>query len=357
VEDKVTIAVDAMGADLGCAEVVAGVKLALSVRRCGLRVALTGQPAEIEPQLRAQRLDRHPDLVVVPAAEVIGMHEKPVQSLRQKKDASLVRVVEQVKAGTAAAAVSCGNTGALMACSTLKLRPVDGVAKPALSSVWPRKDGHFVVLDVGANPLCRPEHLVHYAVLGSLYAQTALGMERPRVGLLTIGTEEGKGTELTAQTHEYLKKLGDQIHYCGLVEGFQLFRNDVDVVVTDGFTGNVVLKSCESMYKMLKGLVKEEATRNPVRLMGALMFSGALKSVRKRLDPDRYGGAPLLGLRGMVIKAHGSSSRHAIANAIAIAAKVARQDFRHQTEGAIALANQTMRIDPAAIENPPSVSA
>ena len=286
------------------------------------------------------------------------MDEKPIQSLKQKKDASLVQTVELVKSGQAAAAVSCGNTGALMACSTLRLRPLEGVTKPALATVWPSKDTHFVLLDGGANPSCKPENLVHYAILGNAYARDALGIARPRIGLLSIGTEEGKGNDLVNETHPLMKQMGGLIDYVGLVEGFDLFKNRVDVVVCDGYTGNIVLKSCEGLYKMMKGLIKEEVTRNPIRMIGAGLMAGAFKTMKRRVDPDRYGGAPLLGLRGNMLKAHGSSNRIAIANALRIAAMVVERDMTTHCQQAIATANERMaqRIGTQAPANTPAAN-
>ncbi|HKJ89883.1 MAG TPA: phosphate acyltransferase PlsX [Oceanipulchritudo sp.] len=336
------IAVDAMGADMGPEEVVAGVALALKNGWAPDKVIIVGQEQVVEEAMRANGLEGNPRAESFAASEVIEMHEKPVQSLRTKKDSSLVRTVELVKLGSCAAAVSCGNTGSLMACSTLKLRPVEGVSKPALASVWPSLNHKFIVLDVGANPQCRPENLLHYAILGHQYARDALSIEKPRIGILSIGTEEGKGTDLTDRAHQLLKGLGDQINYIGLIEGFQLFNNEVDVVVTDGFTGNVILKTCESLWGMLKGLIGEEIRRNPLRMAGALLLRGGLKSARNRLDPKKHGGAPLLGLRGTVLKAHGSSNREAIANAIRIAGVAIRHDLSGHTVKAIANANSTL---------------
>ncbi len=336
------IAVDAMGSDLGPAEIVAGVALA---RRNGWlpdKVVLVGREDAVLPALAAHGLKDAADIEILAASEVIGMDEKPIQSLRTKKDASLVRAVELVKLGACGAAVSCGNTGSLMACSTLKLRPIEGVSKPALASVWPRPDSKFIVLDVGANPQCRPENLLHYAILGNQYARDALEIAQPRVGLLSIGTEEGKGTELTDAAHRLLKGLGDQIHYIGLIEGFQLFRNEVDVVVTDGFTGNVILKTCEALWKMLKELVRAEVRRNPVRLAGAVLLRGGLRAMREQLDPTQFGGAPLLGLRGTVIKAHGSSNREALAHAIRIAGTAISHQLGSHTLSAITAANAAL---------------
>jgi glycerol-3-phosphate acyltransferase PlsX len=336
------IAVDAMGSDMGPMEVVAGVALALRNNWVPEKIVLVGKEEALSEAIQANKLTDHPRVELFEASEVIEMHEKPVQSLRQKKDASLVRTVELVKLGTCAAAVSCGNTGSLMACATLKLRPVQGVSKPALASVWPSLYNRFVVLDVGANPQCKPENLLHYAILGHQYARDALGIEKPRVGLLSIGTEEGKGTELTERAHELLKGLGDQIHYIGLIEGFQLFNNEVDVVVTDGFTGNVILKTCESLWKMLKSLIVEEVRKNPLRMAGALLLKGGLRGMKNRLDPKKHGGAPLLGLRGTVLKAHGSSNREAIANAIRIAGTAIEHDLGAHTVTAIADANKAL---------------
>lgn len=337
------IAVDAMGSDMGPDEVVAGVALAIERDWAPGKIVVVGRDDVVEEAIRKAGLESHDKVESFSASEVIEMHDKPVQSLRRKRDASLVRTVELVKLGSCAAAVSCGNTGSLMACATLKLRPVEGVSKPALASVWPSSQNKFVVLDVGANPQCRPENLLHYAILGHQYARDALGIELPRIGLLSIGTEEGKGTELTDQAHRLLKGLGEQINYIGLIEGFQIFNNEVDVVVTDGFTGNVILKTCESLWKMLKGLISEEVRKSPVRMAGALLMRGCLKDAKERLDPKVYGGAPLLGLRGTVLKAHGSSNREAIANAIRIAGNAIEHDLGAHTVAAIADANETLR--------------
>jgi len=342
-EQRRTIAVDAMGSDLGPEEIAHGVKIALQQGHGLDGVVMVGKEEVLNPILAKLQLDRDPRVTVFNASEVIGMDEKPIQSLKSKKDASMVRTVELVKLGTCAAAVSCGNTGALMACATLRLRPMEGVSKPALATVWPSKDNHFILLDAGANPQCKPENLVHYAILGHHYAKDAIGLDKPRVGLLTIGTEEGKGTDLVNEAHRLLRGLGEQINYIGPVEGFQFFTNEVDVIVTDGFTGNVALKSCESLWKMLKALIKEEAKVNPLRMAGALAAAPLYKGVRGRLDPDRYGGAPLLGLQGNVLKAHGSANRNAIAAAVGIAARVVQRHLTQHCRDDIAVANERVR--------------
>jgi len=347
VRKNTVIAVDAMGSDLGPGEMLAGIHLALRNNWIPEKVIVVGKVSVLEPLLEKEGLAGDPKVELFGASEVIEMGEKPIQSIRRKPDASLVRAVDLVKLGTSAAAVSCGNTGSLMACGTLKLRPIEGVSKPALASVWPSRKGRFVVLDVGANPQCRPENLFHYALLGHQYAMDALGEQSPRVGLLSIGTEEGKGTDLTSGAHALLKKLEGQINYVGLIEGFQLFNDAVDVVVTDGFTGNVLLKSCESLWGMVKEMVKEEVNGHPFRMAGALLMKPALRDARTRMDPKQFGGAPLLGLRGTVLKAHGSSDREAVASAIRIAATAVRHNLGSHSLEAVRIANETIGTTPA----------
>lgn len=341
-QQSAVLALDAMGADKGPGEVLAGLRIARQKNWAPDKVVLLGNRDLLNPLLAQNQLEEDPSLELQHAADVIEMGEKPVQSIRRKPDASLVRAIERVKDGSCHAAVSCGNTGSLMACATLKLRPIEGISKPALASVWPHRNGRFVVLDVGANPQCRPENLFHYAVLGQQYARDALGQATPRVGLLSIGTEEGKGTDLTNATHEWLKLLRPRMNYIGLVEGFQIFNDEVDVVVTDGFTGNVLLKSCEALWKMMKGIISDEVRKSPFRMAGALLMKPAFQGTRARLDPNQYGGAPLLGLRGTVLKAHGSSDAEAIAGAIRVAATAVRHNLNSHTLEAVRMANQSV---------------
>lgn len=333
------IAVDAMGSDLGPQEVVAAVCLALKSEAAFGKIILVGDQAVLDPFLQVEGIAGDPRVSVFHASEVILMEDKPMLALKRKKDASMVRAIELVKAGEAHAVVSCGNTGALMACATLKLRPMEGVDRPALAAVVPHRSGQFVILDVGANPDADPEHLVHNAILGANYCKAVLGVARPRVGLLTIGTEEGKGNKLITETHEQLKRIGDVIEYSGPIEGFQVFADHVDVVVCDGFTGNVLIKTCESLVSMFKDTLKAEMSRNPLRMAGALMTSGAFKAVKRTFSAERAGGAPLLGLRGYVLKAHGSSDRHALNGAIRSACGLIKCDMNHMNEADIALAH------------------
>jgi glycerol-3-phosphate acyltransferase PlsX len=334
------IAVDAMGGDLGPSEVVAAVKLALA-HNAGLNpITLVGDEALLGPILAHQGLKCGERLSVLHAPEVITMEDKPLHALKKKKDSSMVKAIELVKSGEAKVVVSCGNTGALMACGTLRLRTMDGVARPALAAVVPRQGGHFILIDAGANPESRPEHLLHNAILGSHYCRVVLGVSSPRVGLMSIGTEDGKGNALITETNELLKKVDGIIRYAGPIEGFQVFAEHVDVVVCDGFVGNIMLKSWESLEKFIRSLLREELGANPLRKTGALLSKGAFAAMKERINPERYGGAPLLGLRGNILKAHGSSNRNAIRSAIRAAGEIIKADMNHRMETDIARANE-----------------
>ncbi len=331
-----------MGGDLGPAEVVEGAKLALAEFPELSPLTLVGDRAVLEPILAKAGLARHPSLALVHASEVIAMDDKPLLAIRRKKDSSMLRAIELVKNGEAAAAVSCGNTGSLVACGILKLRTLDGLDRAALAPILPHAEGYFVLIDAGANPEARPEHLVHNAVIGSHYARIELGCAEPRIGLLTIGTEEGKGNSVIADTHDALKRLGSLVNYVGPIEGFQLFSNHVDVVVCDGFVGNICLKSWESLAKFISGELRDQLMANPLRATGAFLARGAFSALRRRINPERYGGAPLLGLKGNIIKAHGSSNRQSWKNAIRIAAEAIQYDLNHRIEVDVALANEVL---------------
>ena len=333
------IAVDAMGGDLGAAEVVAAVKLAFEEYPELNSVILVGDEAILTPLIAASGLSGNANVSVFHAPDVITMDDKPLVALKRKKDSSMVRAIELVKSGEAAGVVSCGNTGALMAGGTLRLRTMEGVARPGLAAVVPREGGHFILIDAGANPDAKPEHLLHNAILGSHYCRVMLGVKSPRVGLMTIGTEEGKGNTLITETHELLKRVGPIINYAGPIEGFQVFAEHVDVVVCDGFVGNIMIKSWESLVSFFSGILHKELWANPVRAAGAWLSKGAFSALRERINPERYGGAPLLGLRGLILKAHGSSNRHAIKNAIHAAHEIIKADFNRHTEADIARAN------------------
>jgi glycerol-3-phosphate acyltransferase PlsX len=327
---KASIAVDVMGSDLGPGEIIAGIGLALkSLNHLPKQFVLVGDETIIGPLIQAEGLSDHPRIRTHHASEVIRMDEKPLKSIKSKKDSSIVRAIELVKEGEAQVVLSCGNTGSLMAGGTLKLRTIPGISRPALGVIMPNQTKHWVLIDAGANPNPVPENMVSNAILGKNYCKVALGIENPRVGLVSIGTEEGKGTDFITETHQLLKKLGDLINYRGPIEGFQLFNDTVDVAVCDGFVGNIILKSCEGLLSTLTGFLKHELTANPVRKMGALMSRGAFEAMKQQLRPERYAAAPLLGLNGDVLKAHGSSNRFAIEGALTIASEFIRKDMEH----------------------------
>jgi len=342
------IAVDAMGGDLGPAEVVAGVKLAQKRDSQLDPITLVGDQALLEPLLQQAGLKIGPNLSIFHASEVVTMDDKPLMALKKKKDSSMVRAIELVKNGDASVLVSCGNTGALMAGGTLRLRMMEGVNRPALAAVIPRQGGHFVLIDAGANPEAKPEHLVHNAILGSHYCRVMLGVAAPRVGLMTIGTEEGKGNALITETNEQLRRVGDIINYVGPIEGFQVFTDHVDVVVCDGFVGNIMLKSWESLVKFFSGMLREELQANPLRAAGAVLAKGAFTALKERINPERYGGAPLLGVRGNILKAHGSSNARAISSAIHAARAIIKADMNLCIEADIARANEILSGPPPA---------
>ena len=339
----VSIAVDAMGGDMGTAEVVRGVTLAFEKVQNLQSIVLVGKKRLLERLVRVAGLADERRLSIYPASQVIGMDEKPIQSLKRKRDSSMARAIELVKAGRCQAVVSCGNTGSLMAGSTIRLRPLRGIERPALATAMPSKTRFFIVIDAGANPSARPNHLVHYAVLGSHYARVRLGISKPRVGLLSNGTEEGKGNELTVAAHKRIKKIGSIINYLGMVEGLDVFNNRADVIVCDGFTGNVMLKACESLFLSMKDFLKEEIKKNPIRMTGSFLTQGAFRGLRDQLSPDRYGGAPLLGLRGHVVKAHGSSNKVAFMNAIRVANTISLNHLNESARSDILAANEILR--------------
>ena len=342
------IAVDAMGGDLGPSEVVEAVRLALAEFPGLNPINLVGAESVLRPLLLKARLEQHPLISVTHASEVITPDDEVMQAFKRKRDSSMVRAIELVKAGEAGAVVSTGNTKILVAAGTLKLRTLEGVERPALAPIIPREGGYFILIDAGANPEAKATHLMHNAILGSHYCRVVLGVDQPRVGLLTIGTEENKGNALIAETHDALKKINGLIHYVGPVEGFQVFLDQVDVVVCDGFVGNICLKSWESMSKFFSKTLKANLQANPLRLCGALLARGAFTELKHRIQPERYGGAPLLGLRGNILKAHGSANRQAIKNAIRDANECIRIDLNHRIEVDIAKANANLQSAPTA---------
>jgi len=341
-----------MGGDHGCAVVIDGIKLALQSDQQIKELYIVGDQTEINAAL-ARGPWRDPRVHVLHASEVLTMQDKPALALRRKKDCSVARAVDLVKEGRADAVISPGNTGGILTAAALKLRPLAGVDRPGIATVIPTPENEFVLLDSGANIDCKPLHLVHFAVMGSVYSRDILGYKNPRVGLLSIGTEDTKGNELTLETFK-LCKLVD-LNFIGNVEGHDLFHNRVDVVVCDGFVGNVVLKTCESMAQALLGWLKRELTRNPKRKIGALLARNAFRTIARRMDPDAYGGAPLLGINGHVMKAHGSARERAIMNAIRVTKETIQHQISHLIRQKIAQANE--RLAEAKVTGPALVSA
>jgi phosphate acyltransferase len=337
------IAVDVMGGDHGCGVVVEGAIQALQSSDRITRLYLVGDETEIRTALHG--LHSQDDRVqIVHASEVLTMDDKPTAGLRKKKDCSIARTVELVKSGRAEAVVSPGNTGGILAASTLKLRTLHGVDRPAIATVIPAPENEFVLLDAGANIDCKPLHLVHYAVMGHVYSREILGYRQPRVGILSVGTEEIKGNELTLEAYKLCRKL--DINFIGNVEGHDLFRNRVEVVVCDGFVGNIVLKTCESLAKGLLTWLKAELTQNLKRRIGALLARNAFRAIMRRMDPDSYGGAPLLGLNGHVMKAHGSAREKAIMNAIRVTTEIIQHDINRHIAAQITAANEAVAAGP-----------
>jgi phosphate acyltransferase len=245
------------------------------------------------------------------------MDEPPTAALRRKKDSSIRVAAELVRDKTASGLVSAGNTGAVMAISKMVFGAVPGVDRPALAAILPTLAGHAVLLDVGANVACKPHHLVQFAVMGHLFSKKIVGIASPRVGLMSVGEEESKGNELTKEVHKTLKQLN--LNFIGNVEGRDIYNGRADVIVCDGFTGNVALKTSEGLIEAVLKLLKEELSRNLKAKLGALLSQQSFKRLKRRLDYSEYGGAPLLGLRGASIICHGRSSSNAIKNAIRVA--------------------------------------
>ena len=306
----IRVAVDALGGDEGPGEIVAG---AAEARSGSLRPILFG-PAGLDTQ----------GLTLVETTEVVAMHEKPAEAVRGKPDSSLVRAVRAVAEGEAEAVVSAGNTGAMLAASLLELRRLPGVLRPAIAVPIPTERGPSVLLDSGANADARPEHLLQFAHMGAVFAEEILGIERPEVRLLSIGEEAEKGNQLTLEAHELLA--ASDLRFAGNAESRDLLAGAADVVVCDGFTGNIALKLLEGTIRTLLQALRAEITATARGALGGLLIRPAVRRLRTRLDPDTYGGAYLLGLRGLVVIAHGSSGRTAVANAIRLAARGVEHD-------------------------------
>jgi glycerol-3-phosphate acyltransferase PlsX len=312
----VTVALDAMGGDGGVAITVEGAVAA--TRQLGHSVILVGIEDEVVREL--SRFDTQGlDIRVRHAPQVVEMQESPSAALRKKKDSSIRVAVDLVREGEADAVLSAGNTGAVMATGLVNLGPVAGVERPAIAAHVPTLGGYAIVVDVGANVDCKPRHLVQFAIMGTVYARKIVGKSAPRVGLLSIGEEETKGNELTKEAFRALEDVAG-IDFIGNVEGVDVFNGKTDVVVCDGFTGNIALKIGESAAWTMLNLFKEELNQGLAGRTGLLLLRGVLERVERRIDYTEYGGAPLLGVNGVVVIGHGRSTAKAIKNGIRVAA-------------------------------------
>src|SRR5689334_11406894 len=327
------IALDAMGSDKSPRPEVDGALQA--VRQYGVRVMLVGR----EPQIRAE-LERHSGVEALPieiihASEVIEMGDKAAQAVRAKRDSSQRVGLRLVREGRAAGFVTAGNTGAAMATAKMVLGALPGVDRPSLAAVFPTALGTAaILLDVGANVDCKPDNLCQFAVMGEIYCRQMLGIRRPRVGLLSIGEEESKGNELTREAFQLLKQL--PLNFVGNVEGRDLYNGKVDVIVADGFVGNVALKTSEGVANLVRATLKETLKATITRQVGYLLSRSAFADFKKRLDHTEYGGAPLLGVKGVCIITHGSSNANAIKNAIRVASEFAEHGINDTIEKELA---------------------
>jgi len=316
-----------MGGDHGPSVTVPAALSALQ-RDADLRITLVGLKEPVQALLNGAAAPLLSRIQLREATQVVTMDEKPQEALRKKKDSSMRVAIDLVKAGEAHACVSAGNTGALMATARFVLKTIEGIDRPAIISRIRARHGHTHMLDLGANSQCSAEHLFQFAVMGSVVAADMHGIARPRIGILNIGEEETKGDSVVQDAARLLS--ASQLNYIGFVEGDDIFSGEVDVVVTDGFTGNVALKTMEGLANMLVGALKTEYTRNPLRYVGALASWPVLRSLRKEFDPRTYNGASMVGLTGVVIKSHGSADTVSFANAIGVGVVEARKGVPSQ---------------------------
>jgi glycerol-3-phosphate acyltransferase PlsX len=319
---NITIAVDAMGGDHG-PSVTVPASLRLLRETPELQIILVGSESVIQSLVSGREGEFGARLRVQNATQIVEMDERPQDALRKKKDSSMRVAIDLVKSAEAQACVSAGNTGALMATARFVLKTLPGVDRPAILSRIPAHHGFTYMLDLGANADCTPEQLFQFAVMGSVVAADIDGVSRPRVGLLNIGEEDMKGNERVQQAAKYLS--ASPLNYIGFVEGNDIFSDEVDVVVTDGFTGNVALKTIEGVAKMIGGMLREELTRSSIRKLGALASQPALTEFKRRLDPRGYNGASMVGLAGVVIKSHGNADEYSFGNAIRVGLIEARK--------------------------------
>jgi len=318
----VTIALDAMGGDFGPDVIVPSALRAIAEDE-DLTIILVGDETVLNTALAQVKATGNDRLMIHHASQAVGMDEVPSNALRNKKDSSMRVAIDLVKSGVAGACVSAGNTGALMATARFVLKMLPGIDRPAICTSLPTMTGHTWMLDLGANVDCNAEHLLQFALMGSVLADAVDNNHQPRIGLLNIGEEEIKGNEQVKEAARLLT--GSPLNYSGYAEGDDIYKGTFDVIVCDGFVGNISLKTSEGVAKMIAHFIRQEFTRNPLTRLAALIALPVLRSFRRRIDPRRYNGASLLGLKGIVVKSHGSADVLSFANAIKVAAVEARE--------------------------------
>ena len=333
------IAVDAMGGEQAPHATVEGAVMA--ARNHGVKVILVGDEERVYGEL--EKYDTSGlSLSVYHAPHVVGMHESPSLVVRQNRESSIKAALGLVKEGEAHAAVSAGNSGAAMAFAMFVLKKLEGVERPAIATLHPTAEGATVLLDAGGNVDCKPVHLIQFAIMGSVYAKLVLGKENPRIGLLSNGTEERKGNELTRETHAILKQT--RLNYAGYVEGRDICNGNADVVVCDGFVGNVALKTSEGLAEAIGAILKSEIKKSLRAKIGYFLIKGVFASLKKRVDYSEYGGAPLLGINGICLICHGSSSAKAIMNAVLVGLKLAEEGFNQHLIEELDARRELLRI-------------
>ena len=320
------IAIDAMGGDFAPQALVAGAIKAAKMLPQISKIFLVGRQETIEREYKHFR--QIPDKIeICHASDIIGMDEAPVTAIRRKKDSSVSKAIDLVKSAKADAMLSAGNTGAVVASAKLKLRTLKGIERPAIATVMPTPIKPFILIDAGANTDCSARLLYQFAVMGGVYSREILHQPNPLVGLMSVGTEDTKGNEITKEAFQLLER--SQLNFKGNIEGRDLYKGEIDVAVCDGFVGNVILKTSESVAYAIGTWIKSEFRQSIIRKMGALLLTGALRVMRHRFDPDTYGGALLLGVNGVCIICHGASSAHAIYHAIRVACDSVTHNINH----------------------------
>jgi glycerol-3-phosphate acyltransferase PlsX len=339
------IALDAMGGDFGPPSLVAGAVMALREYTRIRKLYLVGDSAQVENELRKHACNDG-RVEIVHSTQVVDMSDRAWTAVRRKKDSSISRAVDVVKHGEADAVVSAGHTGAAVAASMIKLRTLPGIDRPGIAAILPTETNVFVLVDAGANIDARPEHLLQYAIMGSVYSRHVLHYKNPTVGLISLGEEDVKGTELTKEVFKMLKQ--SSLNFVGNIEGRHLFEDPVEVVVCDGFVGNVILKTSESIAVAIFKWLRRELTRSPIRKVGALLAKDAFLTIKDKTNYEEYGGSPLLGVNGICIIAHGASTPLAIKNALRVAAESIEQQVNpHIVEEIRRYHETTAPLEPA----------